>query len=427
MREDLRTIDPAARPAPRAGGGVLGALAPFLVRALSRRYTPTIELHDDGAAAPIAHTSGGVGVTVHDHRTYSALLRRTTAGLGEAYIAGWFDCDDLTGLIRAIISGSRPPFRVADGIANRIAPFVDGVTRHRGPSKATDRDNVRAHYDLSNAFFELLLDETMSYSCAIFDHPDEDLATASARKVDRLFGLCDLSFGDDLVEIGTGWGWLAARAAERGANVTTTTLSTEQHAHATALAAERGVADRVRVLETDYRDLDGSFDKLISVEMIEAVGWREFDTYFATCSRLLRPHGCAAIQAITINDRSYERAKHRPDFIKDAVFPGGCIPSVTAIARSIMRASDLRIVALDDIGLHYAETLRRWRANLDTHADAIRALGFNEEFLRLWRLYLSYCEAGFLERHISDIQILLAKPGWKPPERAVERMLKGAP
>ena len=216
-----------------------------------------------------------------------------------------------------------------------------------------------------------------------------------------------------MIEIGTGWGGFAAYAAStRGCRVTTTTISAEQHAYTVARVREAGLDDRVTVLRSDYRDLQGRYDKLVSIEMIEAVGWQHIGTFFHRCSRLLHPHGAMLLQAITIDDRAYEVEKASKSFIKEYIFPGGCLPSLEVIQRNVARRTDLQTVGVHDITSSYVTTLRRWRENFTTHRDELAALGYDESFRRLWTLYLAYCEAGFAERRICDIQLLLAKPRW---------------
>ncbi len=353
-------------------------------------------------------------VEVHDPRAYGALLRGGSVGLGTSYVAGWWDADDLTALIRALFSRVRPLMARLDSLGRAFGVGLDAAARLRAPSRADDARNVRAHYDLSNEFFQLMLDETMTYSCAVFEHPGATLADAQVAKIDRLCAKLDLQPGDHLVEIGSGWGSLALRAAQRyGAVVTTTTISETQRAYVDKQVAEAGLSDRVTVLGEDWRDLRGRFDKLVSVEMIEAVDWRRHDEFLAACGSLLVDGGLAVLQAIVIDDASFERAKRHEDFIRRMIFPGGCLPSVASITASLARATDLRLIDLEDIGRHYAETLRRWAVNLGRHAHDLERLGASEQFRRLWSLYLAYCEAAFLERHVSDVQVLLAKPCWR--------------
>jgi cyclopropane-fatty-acyl-phospholipid synthase len=359
-------------------------------------------------------------VTVADPRTYAALLRRGSVGLGQSYVEGWWDCDDLTALVRILIRNIEGPGRVADRSA-QVVRRLAGFTHRSAPrDKRTDRRHVQAHYDLSNDFFELILDPTMMYSCGIFERPDATLEQASTAKLDRICQRLDLGPEDHILEIGTGWGGFAVHAAARyGCRVTTTTISDAQYDYAAKRVARMGLGRLVTVLNDDYRDLTGTYDKLVSIEMIEAIGWKQFDTFFATCSQLLRDTGLMALQSIVIADQSYERAKRHDDFIKQMIFPGGCLPSISAITTSCARATDLRVVHLYDIGLHYAETLRRWRANFTDHTDDVSAIGLGVSFQRLWQLYLCYCEAAFVERHVSDVQMILAKPRSNPSAQGI--------
>jgi cyclopropane-fatty-acyl-phospholipid synthase len=263
---------------------------------------------------------------------------------------------------------------------------------------------------LSNDFFELFLDDTLTYSSGIFDRLGATLRDASLAKYDRLAARLDLGPDDHVIEIGTGWGGFALRAAGRfGCRVTTTTISEAQFRVATRRVAEAGLADRITVLKADYRDLTGRFSKLVSIEMIEAVGHDHYDTFFAKCAELLEPDGVAAIQAITIPDDRYEAARSEVDFIKRHIFPGSCIPSRAVLAGAAGRAG-LSVTRADEIGLHYAETLRRWRDNFERNTDRITALGFDDRFQRLWTFYFCYCEGGFLERAIGTAQITFARP-----------------
>ena len=258
-----------------------------------------------------------------------------------------------------------------------------------------------------------MLDDTMTYSCARFEDPQAALRDAQLAKLDGICQKLELRPDDRVVEIGSGWGSFALHAATKyGCRVTTTTISAAQHTHVRKRVEAKGLADRVTVLAADWRDLRGRFDKLVSIEMIEAVDWRHHDAFLATCSGLLAEDGLALLQAIVIDDRSFERAKHHQDFVRRMVFPGGCLPSKSSVATSLARATDLRLVGLEDIGDFYPETLRRWAANLDRHANELPSLGVGTELRRLWALYLAYCEAAFLEGHISDVQMVLAKPAW---------------
>jgi cyclopropane-fatty-acyl-phospholipid synthase len=371
-----------------------------------------VVLHEAGTQTVLGDDDAPLHVVVHDPRIYGA-LRSGSRGLGESYIRGWWDCDDLTGLVRLLLRNLTGVGRVLDRAGTAARPLLDAPARLRRPDKRVDRRNIRAHYDIGNDFYALMLDETMTYSCGLFERPDSSLADAQTAKLDLLCRRLVLSPSDHVVEIGTGWGSFAVHAASRyGCRVTTTTISAAQHELATKRVADAGLADRVTVLGDDYRDLAGTYDKLVSIEMIEAVDWRDHGRFFTACADLLRPDGLAALQAIVIADASFERAKHHDDFIRRYIFPGGCLPSITSIAAAATPAG-FRILEVEDIGRHYAETLSRWRTNVERHGREIAEMGLDTEFRRMWDLYLAYCEAAFLERHVSDVQVLLAKPGWR--------------
>jgi cyclopropane-fatty-acyl-phospholipid synthase len=352
-------------------------------------------------------------VVVRSPRAWAAALRGSR-GLAQSYADGEWDSPDLTAVIRVAARN----LGGLDRLRRRLAPLQAPWQRARGlverNTPARSRRDVAAHYDLGNDLFELMLDPTMMYSAALFARRDMTLEEASRAKLDRICDKLDLGPGDDVVEIGTGWGGFAIHAAAtRGCRVTTTTLSAEQRALALERVRDAGLSDRVTVLLQDYRELAGAYDKLVSIEMIEAVGWKDFGTFFDCCSALLRPDGAMALQAITIDDRLYEAEKASRSFMKTLIFPHGCLPSVEVLARSAAHHGDLRIVDLEDITAHYPETLRRWRANVEGAGERLARLGYDERFRRLWRLYLCFCEAGFAERRIGDVQLVLAKPRWQ--------------
>ncbi len=384
-----------------------------IVLAAGRRAKgAAIEVTERGESFRLGRGEPMAKVTVHDRRAYGALLRSGSVGLGASYVAGWWDADDLTALVRALSSDTRPLRERLDQVGRACGAVLDVPARLTAPGRDVDRRNIAEHYDLSNDFFALMLDETMTYSCAVFERPGTTLADAQKAKVDRLCTKLELAPSDHLVEIGSGWGGLAVRAATRfGCRVTTTTISDAQRIYVEKRVADAGLADRITVLGIDWRDLMGRFDKLVSVEMVEAVDWRWHDQFLAKCADLLTDDGLAAIQAIVIDDRSFERAKRHRDFIRRMVFPGGCLPSVASLTTSLARATDLHLVHLEDIGRHYVETLRRWAEKLAAHGDEVAALGMGQEFRRLWDLYLAYCEASFLEGHISNVQLVLARSG----------------
>ncbi len=402
---------------------MIDVAATVALRALERSARPgegTLRVVGDSipGAHPAVSGTGTPVVTaaVHDGRAFGAVLRGGSVGLATSYRDGWWDADDLTGFVRILSRRTARARRVLDDFARWAGAPLTAIQRMRPPSKADDRRHVAAHYDLSNEFFELMLDRSMAYSCAIFECADASLEDAQRAKFDLLVTKLGLSAEDEVVEIGTGWGGLTVHLAEHvGCRVTTSTISNEQRSYVERLVKERDLEDRVTVLGLDYRDLEGSYDALVSVEMIEAVDWRRHDEFFAACRRLLRPNGRMVLQAITIEDGSYPRARLHDDFIRKLVFPGGTLPSLAALLSSVARSSDLRPVGFEDIGVHYPETLRRWRENLAAHEGDLAALEFDTGFLRLWDLYLCYCEAAFLEGHISDAQLVLTRP--PSPER----------
>ncbi|MBC8026473.1 MAG: class I SAM-dependent methyltransferase [Steroidobacteraceae bacterium] len=334
-----------------------------------------------------------------------------TVGAGEAYIRGLWRSDDLTNLVRIFVANREQMNAMDSGWSFVSRPLLKLFHWANRNSKNGSARNIAAHYDLGNDLYEIMLDETMAYSCAIFPRPGASLAVASTAKFEAVCRKLDLTATDHVVEIGTGWGGFAIHAVERyGCRVTTTTISPAQHEYATKKIAARGLSDRITVLLKDYRDLDGQYDKLVSIEMIEAVGANFMDTYFRHCARLLKPEGSMLLQAITIQDQFYERALKSVDYIQRYVFPGSFIPSIDAISRSVRNSTDFKIFHLEDIGPHYAQTLRTWRERFFRNLAAVRKLGYSDNFVRLWEYYLCYCEGGFLERQLGTVQMLLTKP-----------------
>ncbi len=361
-----------------------------------------------------------VTVRVHDSRFYSDMALGGSVGAGEAYMQDWWSVDDLTALVRILLHNRAVLEGLESGWARLAAPARKALHWAARNSRNGSRRNIAAHYDLGNDFFELFLDPTLMYSCALFEQPEMSLEDASIAKLDSVCRKLGLRPGDRLLEIGTGWGGLALHAARHyGCHVTTTTISREQHAKARERIDAAGLSERVTLLLEDYRDLDaarlgGPFDKLVSIEMIEAVGHQYFDAFFGKCSSLLKPDGMMLLQSITIADRFYDAALKSVDFIQRYIFPGSCIPSVSALSASIARSSDLGVFNLEDIGPHYALTLRRWRENLFANLDGVRRLGYPESFIRMWEFYLCYCEGGFEERVLGDVHMLLVKPQARP-------------
>jgi cyclopropane-fatty-acyl-phospholipid synthase len=356
-------------------------------------------------------------VQMHDER-FLELLPGGSLPLADAYAEGAWDSDDLVTLVRI---GARELPRV-DRFRRLVAPLRNAFSRIPPNTRDGARRHVAAHYDLGNDMFRTFLDETMTYSCAYFETPEATLREAQEAKLDRICRKLELGPDDHVVEIGSGWGSFAMHAADRyGCRVTTTTISREQHELATQRVREAGLDDRVSIVLEDYRDLRGRFDKLVSIEMIEAVGWQYFDTFFRRCAELLKPTGLMLLQAITVEDRLYELEKASRSFIKQLIFPAGCLPSVEVIRRSVARVTDMRMLDLEDITEHYPETLRRWRENFAASAERVAELGYDLRFRRLWELYFAWCEGGFRERRIGDVQALFAKPSYRgsgsPPHR----------
>jgi len=351
---------------------------------------------------------------VLDPRFWGKLLTGGSLGAAEAYLDGWWESRDLTSLVRLMARDRSVTGRLESGLARLGHIAAKAWHAVRPNSRRGSRKNIEAHYDLGNDLFALFLDRSMTYSAAVFERPDASLNEAQDAKIDRLCRKLQLTADDHLLEIGTGWGSLAIHAAGcYGCRVTTTTISPSQYAEASRRVADAGLAERVSIIQKDYRDLTGSFSKIVSVEMIEAVGHQFLTTFFASLDRLLRPDGLAALQAITIADRNYEAARKDVDFIQRYIFPGGAIHSLTALTAAATKASRLTLLHVEDLGLHYAETLRCWRERFDAARDRVLALGYPERFIRLWRYYFCYCEGGFRERVIGDAQMLFAGPEFR--------------
>ena len=352
-----------------------------------------------------------VTIQVHDPRFYSDVVFAGTLGSGEAYMNGYWHCDNLTGLVRLMVINRHLMNDVDSGWSLASTPLLKVAHWLNRNDKLGSRRNIAAHYDLGNRFFELFLDETMAYSCGIFANADASLLEASTAKFDAACSKLALKADQHLLEIGTGWGGLAIHAARHyGCRVTTTTISREQYEFAKERVARAGLSDRVTLLLEDYRDLRGKYEALVSIEMVEAVGEQYLDTYFRRCSELLRPSGAMLLQSITIRDQFYDQARRSVDFIQRYIFPGSFIPSVQVLVKSLARVTDLKMLHLEDIGPHYARTLKLWRERFQARHAEVRALGYPERFVRMWEFYLCYCEGGFEERQLGDVQMLLTKP-----------------
>jgi cyclopropane-fatty-acyl-phospholipid synthase len=355
-------------------------------------------------------------ITVHHPLFYSAIVFGGSVGASEAFMAGQWSTDDLTTVVRITILNREVLQGMETGLARLTAPLHKLIHLLRCNTRKGSRLNVAAHYDLGNDFYKLFLDETLTYSCGIFERENSTLKEASLAKYGRICQKLELSSKDHVVEIGSGWGGFAIFLAQNyGCRITTTTISTAQYELAKERIDRAGVSHKVELLLEDYRDLKGKYDKLVSIEMIEAVGHQYLDTFFRSCSKLLKEDGMMLLQAITIADQVFAQHKRSVDFIKRYIFPGGCLPSIAAMSCSIARVTDLRLFHLEDITPHYARTLRTWRQRFFVNIDKVRDLGYPEAFIRMWEYYLCYCEAGFMERYLGDVQMLLTKPLCRRP------------
>jgi cyclopropane-fatty-acyl-phospholipid synthase len=368
--------------------------------------------HHEFGQADTAQPDLQIRIEILDPAFYRAVVTNGSAGAGEAFAAGMWRCDDLVGLVRLLVRNRELLDGMETGIASLGGMAMRAWHALRRNTRGGSRRNIAAHYDLGNEFFALFLSADLMYSSAIWANESDTLETASARKLERICRMLDLKATDRVIEIGTGWGGFALYAARHyGCHVTTTTISREQHALASARVLAEGQGAHVELLLEDYRDLRGQYDKAVSIEMVEAIGASQLDTYFNRLSALLRPGGLAMIQAITIEDHRYAQAVKSVDYIKRHIFPGSFIPSVNALLASKTRASDLALIQMEDFGYSYALTLQAWRERFEARLAKVRAQGFDERFIRQWEFYLAYCEGGFRERATGVAQLLLAKPG----------------
>nr|WP_316935845.1 cyclopropane-fatty-acyl-phospholipid synthase family protein [Halomonas sp. ANAO-440] len=408
----------SCRPVPVNGGRLTRWLRPRVMAQLDRLEGGRITLIE-GSHCHLLGQDGPLRVTlvVRNPRAWQRLALGGSVGAAEAYLDGDWDADDLVALIRLFAANLERVNRDMENGTARMGRWLlaalNALQRntHRGAKR-----HIAAHYDIGNDLFATFLDrEHRMYSSAVFPRADATLEEASTHKLDLMLAKLDVRPEHHLLEIGTGWGGLAIHAAKtRGCRVTTTTISAEQYAYTAQRIREEGLEERITLLQQDYRKLEGRFDRLISVEMIEAVGHQYLPTYLKTLDRLLNADGLALLQAITIRDQRFEAAKREMDFIKRHVFPGGFLPSHRVILDAMARHTSLNVLALDEIGPHYARTLREWRHRFEANLETVRKLGYEERFIRLWRYYLCYCEGGFLERTIGTCHLLLARPGARP-------------
>ena len=372
------------------------------------------ETYNFGLAEAVPETSLRTVIAVHDERFFERALYDGDIGLGESYMQGEWSSPDLVAVVRLAI---RNLGRLEHG--NRLFSLLSrfaNIVQHRlrGNTIAGSRKNIHHHYDLGNEFYKLFLDPSMAYSCAYFELEDDSLTQAQVQKFDRICRKLRLSPEDHLLEIGTGWGGFAVHAATRyGCRITTTTISREQYDFAAAWFSEMGLNHgphpQVRLCLEDYRRLQGKYDKIVSIEMFEAVGLKQYDTYFRTCDRLLEPHGTMLLQTISMNEHTFPSYIRSCDWIQKYIFPGAELASITEIQGSLTRCTGISLFDAENIGSHYAQTLKLWRTAFLDHLGEVRALGFDEIFVRMWDYYFAYCEGAFRERHIGDFQLLLMK------------------
>ena len=388
-----------------------------VLRQLSQLKSGHLVVIENGERLMFGDSGAGlVGeVQIHDTSVWGMIASNGSIGAGEAFIHGYWSSPDLTKVIRVLVSNMDVLDAMEGGLARLGRPLIRGLHWINRNTRKGSQKNIAAHYDLGNEMFEQFLDPTMMYSAAQFLTADDTLEQAQLNKLQRICQKLDLKPADHLLEIGTGWGSMALYAAQHyGCKVTTTTLSKEQFDYTQARIEALGLQEQVTLLLEDYRDLTGQYDKLVSIEMIEAVGHHFLPSYFKQCARLLKPHGLMLLQAITIREQRYEQAKSSVDFIQRYIFPGGALPSVQKMLEIVGKDTDMNLMHMEDFGLHYAKTLRLWHENFRRAHGRLTELGYDEYFLRLWEFYLCYCEGGFLERSIGTAQLLLAKPAAMP-------------
>jgi len=353
-----------------------------------------------------------VNVQVHSQEFYVMTGSGGAMGIAEAYILGYWTSDDVVMLMRIILKNRSIMLSLNNGFAKILSPINKLIHRSRQNTLKGSKENILAHYDLSNDFYKLWLDPTMTYSCAYFKDTNTTLEDASIEKLDRMCRKLNLSEKDNILEVGTGWGSFSIHAAKNyGCSITTTTISDAQYEYAKARVLEEGLESKINVINKDYRKLDGQYDKIVSIEMIEAVGYEYISEYFRKLSSLLKPDGLMALQGITYNDQNFDTYKDSVDFIKKYIFPGSCLISISQIIDVIKNKTDLSMIDMEDITRHYAETLNRWRKNFMSVLPEVKEMGYSKAFINMWEFYFLYCEAGFLERNIGDVQMVFAKSG----------------
>ncbi|AOE87381.1 SAM-dependent methyltransferase [Pseudomonas sp. TCU-HL1] len=401
----------------RGNGVAAGLLRRAVLRQLGRLRHGQLTLIE-GAERRVfgeCETTLTAEIQVLDPAVWGLVAGNGSIGSGEAYVHGYWNSPDLTAVIRVFVANLEVLDGMERGMARLGCPLLHAVHWLNRNTRRGSQRNIAAHYDLGNELFEQFLDPTLMYSAAQFRRPEDSLEEAQVNKLERICRKLELKPSDHLLEIGSGWGSMAIHAAlHHGCRVTTTTLSREQFRYCRQRIDELGLQSRITLLLQDYRELQGRFDKLVSIEMIEAVGHRYLPTYFQQCARLLKDDGLMLLQAITIRDQRFEQARRSVDFIQRYIFPGGALPSVHRMLEAATDHSDLNLVHLEDFGSHYARTLRLWHENLSQARGRLAQMGYDDYFYRLWEFYFCYCEGGFIERSIGTAQLLLAKPGARP-------------
>ena len=405
----MSAVERSLRAAPKARARLVDrAAAAVLERELAQLESGSLDVTLPDGTRRTFGSGKPVSLEIHDRALFRRLATRGKVGFGESYTAGDWDTDDLVGLFELLLRNSEAA-AARNGIVRRLVEARPRPNRRNGLLRA--RHNISYHYDLGNDLFDLMLDETMTYSCGIFDRADATLADAQRAKLQRVCDKLQLGPADHVLEIGCGWGGFALyAAATTGCRVTGLTISAEQAKLARERVATEGLKDRIEIVEQDYREHDGRYTKVASIEMLEAIGEKQFGTYFATIDRVLERGGIACVQTILIPDDRWERYRKTPDWIEQYIFPGCLIPSLTALTRAATASSRLTILDVDEIGPHYAETLRRWRENIHERIGDVRALGYDRTFERTWDFYLAFCEAGFRLRALRDVQLTLSRP-----------------
>ena len=367
--------------------------------------------NDDFSFGDSGSNEKGV-VNIHSQEFYVMVGSGGALGLAEAYMAGYWSSDNVVKLFQIILRNREILLSLEKGFAKLIKPINRMIHRSRQNTLQGSKKNIVAHYDLSNEFYKLWLDPTMTYSCAFFNDESATLEDASIEKLDRICRKLNLSGNDSVLEIGTGWGSFSIHAAKKyGCKVTTTTISDAQYEYARKRIKEEGLESKITLINKDYRELDGEYDKIVSIEMIEAVGYEYIPEFFSKLSSLLKRNGFIALQGITYNDQYFHVYKDSVDFIKKYIFPGSCLISISQITDVIKKDTDLAMIDMEDITKHYAITLNRWRKNFVDVLPKIKEMGYSQAFINMWEFYFLYCEAGFLERNIGDVQLIFAKSG----------------